>query len=40
MCQGSFKYIEPNGWGNDLKIASFSQNVAFWNSMRISYKAS
>ena len=32
MCQMSLKCIEPNGRGNDLKIAgvfSFLQNVAF-----------
>ena len=37
-------YIVPNGWDNDMKMASFSgfffQNVTPWNSRRISCKAS
>ena len=31
MCQDLLKYMEPNGRGNDLKMASYNflQNVAF-----------
>ena len=43
MCHVSLKYMELDGRGNDLKIASFFsflRNFPFGNSKRVSCKAS